>query len=657
VTPVPPATPAVQVFDAGGLPAETAALLLGGQQGGSLLFEALALPVGIGGRIPFWLEIDGTDLLADQRSPTLQLEIYAYAVTGDSSVVDAQLKVATFDLARVGNRIARSGVKVSGLLEVGAGDLSLRILVRNRETRSVGLRILPLQVTGKALRREAVLPPLISDPADSWLEIDLRPADAGTTLWQGDGPSTRPVVVAGREVEFTLLSAALPPTAKWVLDVMRFDGTPVTRIAVRSGSRERAAAAGWNRSPATFSTDDLGPGDYSVRLLREDGDSVWSAPLPIHVLVHPYDHDVVWAELTGSTQTLQFGARDEGGDESTGAHLALPTDAIRKGYFDSLTLLAEGRFEASIRALSDLETDALAGSGVALDRLRKVEMKITRGLARDDPELLLPILQLYQGLYEQKYQQRQYLISTHARRMLMALIDLYTHLGDPATARPVASSFLAALAARLQAAGMPAFSSEIFSRALQLDAENRISLLCLATGFERRGMYPEATEYLRRLVAADPEHWEGRLRLALNLERNHHFDEAEPLLHGILAASTVDWVTTVAYQELAAAYLRRKRVANAEEIVLQALERFPNDQKLRFLNAFLLESDGDPAAARAALDGLVDPGAPTPSPRYKYSRLPADDLADDRTALDGLAQAELPELATALARRRPRGAS
>lgn len=659
-----PTAPSVRVLEAGGLPAETAVLILGGQQGGSLLFEALALPVAVDGRIPFWLEIDGTDLLAEQTDTTLLLEIYAYALNDEGGVEDALLKVITFDLERVGEPIARSGVKVAGTLKLDDGEHSIRILVRNRDTQSVGLRILSLEVGATSPRSISLATPLLDDPVDSWLQVDLRPPGEATTVWNDADakeagtalPSARPVVVAGRDIEFTLLVAGLPRDAQLVLDVMRFDSTPVTRIPIQSGPPSPTSSSGWSRSRATFSSDDLGPGDYFFRLLREGGEDLWSTPLPVHVLVRPYDHEVVWAELTGDTEALSFGDKEDR-EKQVNDRLAIPADAIRRGFLESLGLLADGRLEASIRALAELETEALGGSGVALDRLRKLETKIVKKLARDDAEILLPVLQLYQGLYEQKYEQRKFLISTHARRMMMALIGLYAELGDSDTAKPVASSFLAALAARLQAAGMPTFSGEIFDRALQLDGENRTSLLCLATSFERRGLYPEAIEYLRRLVTADPEHWEGQLRLALNLQRTHHFDETEPLLRRVVAKSTEDWVTIVAHQELAAAYVEKKRIDEADEILHLGLTKFPDDQKLRLLRAFLLESDHQPAAAREILDWPPAPGTPTPSPRYQYSQLPAGELASDRLELEALARDRLVDLQAALDRLQSGGAS
>ena len=655
-----PFSPPVRVLQAGGLSAETVVLILGGQQGGGLLFEPLVLPVAIDGRIPFWLEIDGTDLLTEQEDPTLRLEIYVYALNAEGGVEDALLKVVTFDLERVGEQDGAQR-RESGRQPEAIRWSPLPPHPRPQPRYEHGRSACP--VSGG--RRQG---PPAGDPAAAPAAGTRRQLAAGrsaaspaeATMWGdaiiGGKPSARPVVLAGQEIGFTLLSSALPPTATLVLDVMRFDSTPVTRISIRSSLRERTAAIGWSRSRATFSTDDLGPGDYLVRVLSENGKSIWSGSLPVHVLVQPYDHDVVWAELTGDAAALSFGAK-EFEEKPIQERLALPIETFRKGYLATLELLAEGRLQASIRALSELQTAALDGSGVALDRLRKVEIKIVKRLAREDPELLLPVLQLYQGLYEQKYTQRQFLLSTHARRMIMALIGLYADLGDPDTARPVASSILAALAARLQAAGMPTFSGEIFGRALQLDAENRTSLLCLATGFERRGMYPEAVEYLRRLVTADPEHWEGQLRLALNLKRTHHFDETEPLLRRILAKSTEDWVTVVAHQELAAAYVQRGRTDDAEEVLRQGMERFPDDQKLRLLSAFLLESGHEPTAARELLEKPVNRDFATHSPRYQYSRLPADELASDRLELEALAQAKLIDLQEALARQQSGGAS
>jgi tetratricopeptide (TPR) repeat protein len=195
---------------------------------------------------------------------------------------------------------------------------------------------------------------------------------------------------------------------------------------------------------------------------------------------------------------------------------------------------------------------------------------------------------------------------------------------------------------------MPVFGDEMFSRALRLDSSNTTSLLCLATGLERRGLYNDAIERLRKLVEAEPEHQEGRLRLAVNLERVDRFSEAEPIFVRLVGSATDEWVVSVAYQELAAAYLRRGRLGDAESTLRRGIERLPRDQKLHLQLAFVLDSRRD---SRGAIEQLarIDPTAErSDSARFRYSQLPLEALDDERAEVDALARDKLSDLESAL---------
>jgi tetratricopeptide (TPR) repeat protein len=195
---------------------------------------------------------------------------------------------------------------------------------------------------------------------------------------------------------------------------------------------------------------------------------------------------------------------------------------------------------------------------------------------------------------------------------------------------------------------MPVFGDEMFARALRLDSSNTTSLLCLATGLERRGLYGEAVERLRKLVEATPEHWEGRLRLAVNLERLDRFSEAEPIFSGLLGAAPDDWVVSVAYQELAGAYIRRGRLGDAETVLRRGIERLPHDQKLHLQLAYLMDSRHDWRGAIDELAPIESTGDRPESTRFRYSQLPLEALDAEREEIDALARARLPDLGSAL---------
>ncbi|HXO20100.1 MAG TPA: hypothetical protein VOA87_09285, partial [Thermoanaerobaculia bacterium] len=120
--PAPPARrPPVRVFRSGGLRAESAALLVSGQEGGEIPLAILALPfppaaAGADARaaVPVIVEVDGPALLAGQGGDLLRFEVCLYALAapgaGDGRLA-SQLTTIEVDLADLRPRIARGGIR------------------------------------------------------------------------------------------------------------------------------------------------------------------------------------------------------------------------------------------------------------------------------------------------------------------------------------------------------------------------------------------------------------------------------------------------------------------------------------------------------------------------------------------------------------------
>src|SRR5262245_52676802 len=107
----------LRVLPTGGLSVESAALLLSGQEGGTIPFAALAFPFpgdGDKARVPVVVEIDGTDLLAGQTDPLLRIEISLYALTGSGSVQGSRMDTVEIDLEQLGTGVGESGVRYVG---------------------------------------------------------------------------------------------------------------------------------------------------------------------------------------------------------------------------------------------------------------------------------------------------------------------------------------------------------------------------------------------------------------------------------------------------------------------------------------------------------------------------------------------------------------
>jgi tetratricopeptide (TPR) repeat protein len=160
-----------------------------------------------------------------------------------------------------------------------------------------------------------------------------------------------------------------------------------------------------------------------------------------------------------------------------------------------------------------------------------------------------------------------------------------------------------------------------FERALEHDRSQPAALLGGAGIDEMYGQYPAVVESLERLVRLLPEHGEGRLRLAVNLRRLGKVEEAEEQLRRGLEEDASDWIAILSYQELAELEYSEGRGEEAVELLRQARERFPDNQRLHVQLAALLDRLGRPAEAREALDQL-DPqkGQDQDTPRMRYGQ-------------------------------------
>ena len=168
---------------------------------------------------------------------------------------------------------------------------------------------------------------------------------------------------------------------------------------------------------------------------------------------------------------------------------------------------------------------------------------------------------------------------------------------------------------------------------------------------ERSGNYHRAAEYLLDLIDVYPEHREGRLRMAVNLNRLGSEEDAIRLLGALLSEPEADWVSEVAFQQLAELHRRAGRLERAEEVLWQGLERFPSDGRLRTQLALVLDQRRLPKRSLAVI-GELDREAEIrddgPSARRRYGMGPQDAYAEAREALDESAASRVGRLARLL---------
>lgn len=323
--------------------------------------------------------------------------------------------------------------------------------------------------------------------------------------------------------------------------------------------------------------------------------------------------------------------------------------ALTETYRQALERLGKEYRDALLKVVADLEVVALAGQPERrMPRLANLELDVARELARQDPEILVPVFQLHHDLYLQHRQSRQWYLLLHSVSMVRELAALYVQEAGTPGAKMNAARILASLAGHLQAAQQPA-SVQLFEQVLALDPANESAYLGLAAHYEKRGGPPDlVVGYLARLLAVYPEHREGRLRMAVNKLRLGKSSEAAALFAGLLAEPGSDWAYRLAAQEAARLHAREGRLDQAIAVLEEALERAPGDQKLCIQLSFLYDRNRQTFDAHRLAE-MARKGEPAAeAPRGRYNTWPHEALDQDREALRRLAESRVQLLARLL---------
>jgi hypothetical protein len=636
--------PALRVLPTGGLRAETAALLLSGQEGGGLPVAVLALPLPPGGdgggpaRVPVFVEVDGSALLAGHEETALtplNIEICLYAVSPGGGVLSALL-----DTVEVGGEglalLARSGLKFHGELSLPPGEASLRILVRNPATGAVSLRRIALSVPAFRAESPLLLPPLFAEAREAWLTA--RAAEgAGPLPGEGEGPAARPVLAAGGEAAFQVLAGHLGPEPRLTVELRQREGASATELPVRVTGRAAGGAPGFELLSATVALRGIEPGEYELRLAATGAaEPIRSPALPVVVTTGKAGR--TWAELTapaGSEPEANPAGEAAGkGARQKRRHFA--AGPLRAAYREALRPLSTGDeagAQAAQAAVLAFETTQLVTDPepLAPEDLLGIEAQVVVELAKRDPESIVALLMLYERLYREALGRRSYLVATHDGDIVFGLTELYARRSTAANARALAAGFLADLARGQTGPVLGGFEHRALSRALTYDEGNEAALLALAVDAERHGAIRDAAGLLERLLRRHPESREAKLRLGIAQARLGSSGRARQLLGEVVADFAVDraadpaedrWLLSLAYQELARSHLAGGHPELALQTVEEGLARLPGDEALLLEQAALLDRRGEHARAREALAALAPRAEGGGSPRHRYNQPP-----------------------------------
>jgi tetratricopeptide (TPR) repeat protein len=643
----------VRVLPSGGLKMESAALLLSGQQGGTLPIAGYAMPlsVAVGERAPVAvvLEVDGDDLLAEHAGDVLYLEVSIYAL-GPTGGVDARvLQTLALDLELLRPELLAGGLKIVGRLDLAAGTHSLRVLLRNVGSDNLGVRILPLEVPAAEAGRTALLATLLADDPTAWLTVSL-PGGAVPAWGTSGAPSARPLLPAGGQGTVRVLAAGLPAGTPLKLEVERPGGAeigeaPADPVPIVEISREAAAFSGHEVLTFQMDASAVEQGEAELRVTTADGSS--STPVVRVVFADPSVAGRSWAPLVGASAAAGGAAarrapatesprgaerRERGADEAE----RLPTVAAFRA---ALAQLAAGEAAAAAEALVELESRQLVDRRMSVEKLREAEIEVMEDLAAVDRAALVPVLGAYVELYGRHARRQSTLLASHAREMVFTLAAMVTAEGATPEARQIAATALVALVAALPPSAARVVLSRALRQALVFDPGNVTAHLVLAVDAERNAEYGVALGHLEKIVEVDPGNDEARLRLAINRGRLGQRRAALDLLDELTAergsAAPTGWWLALAYQELARIHVAEGDFGAAEGALRRGLERLPGEEKLSLQLAVVLAQRGQKAAGEAVV-AAISPrpaGREVESARNRYVQLPVSGIGLAAAAL------------------------
>jgi tetratricopeptide (TPR) repeat protein len=361
----------------------------------------------------------------------------------------------------------------------------------------------------------------------------------------------------------------------------------------------------------------------------------------------------VWAEGPAASAA----PRGSTGPLGLRAGVEIPPAKIQELYRKVLADWSGGQTDLAPDELIELETAVVSDTDARTHTIvLKAEQAVIHQVGGADIEVLVPIAMLHHEAYRRllaRGGRGHALAMIHTRNMAKDLALLYSEQSGSEGAKLVASRLLTSLGGLLLQYSQQLPAAEMFQAAVELDPHNVPALLALATVYEKNAQTQTTVKLLREALAVEPASPEGRLRLALNLKRLDQTTESRKLLAGLVAEKGSSWIIPLAYQELARIDIeagKRGKSPEAEKVLREAIERFPDDLRLRIQLAAVLDRRGAPGEASALLDKLLS--APLSreagSSRYLYNAARADEFISTRTFLDENSKSRLQVLAQAL---------
>jgi hypothetical protein len=188
--------------------------------------------------------------------------------------VDFFSQTLALDVAKVGPALRQTGVKFFGHLDLGPGEYSIRVLVRNTATGSWGLKASTLSVPEFTASSPVLLPPFFPEAPGEWLIVREAPREGDRTVaypfMAGEEPyipASLPALQPGREAKLSLVAYHFRPgdlSAEAL--VLTSDGREAGTGRVRIVERHDSTGGGESVTAAFEPPAGLQPGEYMLLL-------------------------------------------------------------------------------------------------------------------------------------------------------------------------------------------------------------------------------------------------------------------------------------------------------------------------------------------------------------------------------------------------------
>ncbi len=285
---------------------DAADLVMSGRERADFTVAPLAAAFrGVDGKayVPFFVEIDGKELLRATEGTVLPLEIYAYAIKSDGSIADSLGQTLELDLTKTRSALETRGLKFFGHLELPPGEYSIRVLSRNAKTGASTLTATAVAVPA-ALFDEVgvdeqpaalVSRPFFPEPMPSWPLVREKPhgvlAAEPYPFFDGQSPflpASRPTLASGKATQVALVVYDLPEEEELHLRaaVVAADGSVVgDGGAISEIVRASSGESGRDVITASYVPSALKAGSYRLRLSLAVGvgAAIESAEAPFEV--------------------------------------------------------------------------------------------------------------------------------------------------------------------------------------------------------------------------------------------------------------------------------------------------------------------------------------------------------------------------------------